>query len=99
MVDAKGDRFTDEGRGGVYIANAIAQLSDPLSAVVVFDNAIWEGAGRAGLIPPNPHAPAVGGTLVSGADLEALARNLAMDPSHLTGTVRPITRRSQPASQ
>ena len=73
--------------------------SCPTHSAVVFDNAIWEGAGRAGLIPPNPHAPAVGGTLVSGADLEALARSLAMDPSHLTGRSAPITRRSQPASQ
>jgi fumarate reductase flavoprotein subunit len=87
VVDAQGDRFVDEGRGGVYIANAIARLSDPLSAFVVFDNAIWEGAGRAGLIPPNPHVPAVGGTLVAGADLGALARTLAMDPLRLTGSV------------
>jgi fumarate reductase flavoprotein subunit len=88
VVDAKGDRFTDEGRGGVYIANAIAKLADPLSAFVIFDNAIWEGAGRAGLIPPNPHLPAVGGTVVTEADLETLARGLGMDPSHLKGTVR-----------
>jgi fumarate reductase flavoprotein subunit len=88
VVDAKGDRFVDEGRGGVYIANAIAKLPDPLSAVVVFDRAIWEGAGRAGLIAANPHLPAVGGTIVTSADLEGLARSLGMDPSRLTGTVR-----------
>ena len=88
VVDGKGDRFTDEGRGGVYIANAIAQLSDPLSAVVVFDSAIWEGAGRAGLIPANPHLPAVGGTVVTGASLEALSRSLGIVPSRLEGTVR-----------
>src|SRR6185436_21163940 len=88
VVDAKGDRFVDEGRGGVYIANAIAKLPDPLSAVVVFDSAIWQGAGRAGLIAPNPHLTAAGGTLVTGVDLEALARNLGMDPSRLVDSVR-----------
>jgi fumarate reductase flavoprotein subunit len=88
VVDANGRRFVDEGRGGVYIANAIAQLPDPLSSVVVFDSAIWEGAGRAGLIPPNPHVSAVGGTVVNGADLETLARRLGMDASHLKETVR-----------
>ena len=40
VVDAAGERFVDEGRGGVYIANAIAKLADPLSAIVVFDRAI-----------------------------------------------------------
>jgi fumarate reductase flavoprotein subunit len=88
VVDAKGDRFVDEGRGGVYIANAIAKLHDPLSALVLFDSAIWEGAGRAGLIPANPHLPAVGGTLVTSGELEVLARSLGMDPSRLIGTVR-----------
>ena len=32
VVDADGKRFADEGRGGVYVANAVAQLDDPLSA-------------------------------------------------------------------
>ena len=88
VVDAKGDRFVDEGRGGVYIANAIAKLPDPLSAVVVFDSAIWESAGRAGLIPANPHLPAVGGTVVTAPDIGALAHSLGMDPSRLTRAVR-----------
>lgn len=87
VVDGTGRRFVDEGRGGVYIANAIATLADPLSAVVIFDHATWEGAGRAGLIPANPHLPAVGGTLESAADLEGLARNLGMEPARLIETV------------
>ena len=88
VVDAKGDRFVDEGRGGVYIANAIAKLADPLSAVVVCDSATWEGAGRAGLIAANPHLPAVGGTVLAAANLETLARSGGIDPSRLNATVR-----------
>jgi fumarate reductase flavoprotein subunit len=88
VVDGKGSRFVDEGRGGVYIANAIAKLPDPLSAVVMFDSATWEGAGRAGLIAANPHLPAVGGTMVKAAELETLAHRIGLEPSRLSATVR-----------
>jgi len=88
VVGPAGERFVDEGRGGVYIANAIAKLADPFSAVVIFDHAIWEGPGRGGLIPVNPHLPAVGGTMLHADDLAALARGLGMEPGQLVNTVR-----------
>ena len=73
LVNARGVRFADEGRGGVYVANAIARLDDPLSAVCIFDRDIWEQPGARELVPPNPHLPAVGGTLHKANDLGALA--------------------------
>ena len=88
VVGATGERFVDEGRGGVYIANAIAKLDDQFSAVVIFDHAIWEGPGRGGLIPVNPHLPAVGGTMHGASDLAALARQIGMEPRRFTDTVR-----------
>ncbi|MBI4193848.1 MAG: FAD-binding protein [Betaproteobacteria bacterium] len=88
VVGPAGERFVDEGRGGVYIANAIAQLADPLSATVIFDESIWEGPGRNGLIPANPHLPAVGGTLLRAHSLEALASELGIAASALASTVR-----------
>lgn len=87
VVGPAGERFVDEGRGGVYIANAIAKLADPFSTTVIFDHAIWEGPGRSGLIPVNPHLPAVGGTLLCTDDLAALARGLGMEPGQLVDTV------------
>ena len=45
IVDAAGRRFCDEGLGGVFVANAIAGLDDPLLITVVFDQKIWEGPG------------------------------------------------------
>ena len=42
LVGPDGRRFTDEGQGGVCQANAIARLPDPLSAVLVIDDAIWQ---------------------------------------------------------
>ena len=88
VVGATGERFVDEGRGGVYIANAIAAQADPFSTTLIFDHAIWEGPGRGGLIPVNPHLPAVGGTMHSANDLDELARQLGMEPRRLVDTVR-----------
>ena len=87
VVTSAGERFADEGGGGVFVANMIAQLPDPLSAWVVFDRAIWEGPGKHGLIPANPHLPKVGGTLHQASDLGALARAAGIDPDMLARTV------------
>ncbi len=87
MVGPTGERFVDEGRGGVYVANAIAQLADPLSAAVVFDQAIWDGAGRNGLIPSNPNLPEAGGTLLQAASIAELALKLGCPPAQLQATV------------
>jgi fumarate reductase flavoprotein subunit len=87
VVTADGARFTDEGRGGVYIANAITKLADPLSAFVLFDHAIWEGPGRNGLIAPNPHLPAVGGTMMKAESIDALAGIIGAPAATLTQSV------------
>ena len=87
VVGPDGRRFADEGRGGVYMANAVASLDDPLSAHVVFDTAIWEDAGRIGLIPANPHLPKEGGTLHAADDLDPLAATIGIDADTLRTTV------------
>lgn len=88
LVNARGERFVDEGRGGVYVANAIARLDDPLSAVCIFDRDIWEQPGARELVAPNPHLPEVGGTLFQAADLDTLARMTGLPSSALQSTVR-----------
>ncbi|RPI47366.1 MAG: FAD-binding protein [Betaproteobacteria bacterium] len=87
VVASAGERFADEGAGGVSIANMIAHLADPLDAWVVFDQASWETAGKHGLIPANPHLPRVGGTLHTATDLETLARTAGITASALAQTV------------
>ena len=62
MVDRAGRRLLDEGLGGIALSNALAWSADPLAATAVFDQAIWEGAGRTELVPPNPQLVAAGGT-------------------------------------
>ncbi len=69
------------------MANAVASLDDPMSARVVFDSAIWEKAGRNGLIPANPHLEKEGATIHRADTLEALASQSGLPPQALTQTV------------
>jgi len=73
VVDPRGRRFADEGLGGIYLANAVARLPDPASAIAVFDETAWQGPGRASTISPNPALVKAGGTLLSADTLAALA--------------------------
>ena len=73
LVDAEGNRFADEGEGGVYLANAVARLADPLTSTLVFDHATWEGPGTNAMIPANPLLPNAGGTLHRAATIPELA--------------------------
>ena len=86
VVNAAGARFVDEGRGGVFVANAVAQLDDPLSAHVIFDGAIWDKAGRNGLIPANPHLEKEGATMYRADTLQALAAKAKLPAGALEST-------------
>jgi fumarate reductase flavoprotein subunit len=87
VVNAEGWRFTDEGMSGVYTANHIARLADPLSAQVVYDSAIWEGPGRHALIAPNPHVRQAGGTIHTADDLDTLAALMRVPAAALKETI------------
>lgn len=86
VVDGTGQRFCDEGLGGVFVTNAIARLPDPLSAVIIFDDATWNGPGRDWLLPANPYLLSAGGDLISAPTLPALAQKLGL-PDTLMDTV------------
>lgn len=87
MVDGSGKRFADEGLGGVYLANMIAKLPDPLSTWAIFDEAIWEGPGRGARIPANPHLTNAGGTVVKANTLQELAAKIGVPADALATTV------------
>lgn len=87
VIDAAARRFVDEGLGGVYMTNRIAGLPDPLAAIVVFDQAIWDGPGREFIAPANPLLVSRGGTLLTAPDLAGLARQLGLRPAALEETV------------
>ncbi|HTV44396.1 MAG TPA: FAD-dependent oxidoreductase [Stellaceae bacterium] len=87
VVDRRGDRIVDEGLGGISIANDLARLDDPLCATVICDSPIWETAGKAAQIPPNPQLLAGGGTLYQADTIEQLAAAAGLMPANLAGTV------------
>jgi fumarate reductase flavoprotein subunit len=88
LVGPDGRRFADEGQGGVCMANAVAQLSDPLSAVLIFDDAIWRAEPDiTTTVPANSAMVDVGGELTSAADIETLGGRLQLPPEALAQTV------------
>jgi fumarate reductase flavoprotein subunit len=92
MVDRSGRRFLDEGLGGIALSNALARSEDPLSATAVFDQAIWDGAGRTEHVPPNPQLVAAGGTLWQAPDLATLAAAIEVPADNLHDTVASYNR-------
>jgi fumarate reductase flavoprotein subunit len=87
VVDQRGHRILDEGLGGISISNDLARLEDPLCGTVICDASIWETAGKAAQIPPNPQLLAGGGTLHQADAIEALAGLAGLPPANLAGTV------------
>lgn len=88
VVDASGRRFTDESRGGVYLANRIAGLAEPGAARVIFDQPIWDVAGKQFMNPPNPRLLNSGGTLVSAPTIVEHATKLGLPAQALEDEVR-----------
>lgn len=74
-VQRNGLRFMDEGLGGIYQANQIAKLEDPLSTFAIFDSAIWRTAGKhSRLSCPNPNLIKKGGCIFEASTLESLGQ-------------------------
>jgi fumarate reductase flavoprotein subunit len=89
LVNRAGQRFLDEGLGGVYMANEVAKLDDPLSATAVFDDAVWTGLAADNRYPPcmNPVYEKAGGKVFQANDLGALAEAVGVSPDGLAKTV------------
>lgn len=86
-VNATGKRFANEGFGGVFMANAIAAQADPLGAVAVFDQRIWESAGKEGARPANSLLQKGGATLHRSDTLAGLATMAGLPVDALAATV------------
>ena len=87
VVNDAGERFVDEGQGGVFVANTIARLANPLSTWALLDEAIWQGPGRAARIPANPQLVQAGGTIIKAATLAELASKTGIAGDTLQATV------------
>jgi fumarate reductase flavoprotein subunit len=88
VIDTDGHRFADESLGGIWLANAIARLPDPLGTTIIFDHAIWDGPpGRGHVQPPNPLVVEAGGTLHRADTLAELAAKIGLSPQRLSDVV------------
>lgn len=88
VVGPDGQRFCDEGLGGTSIANQLARLDDPRSAVLVFDETTWQSQGRAAVVPPNDLFEKHGGSVVRASSVDALADRLGLPAGALAETIR-----------
>jgi len=87
VVDASGKRIADEGRSGVYLANALAAMPADAMLYAVFDAAIWEEPGRSARIPCNPLLEEAGGTVLRADSLGELAAIAGIEAAALEATV------------
>ena len=87
VVNDAGERFVDEGQGGVFVANTIARLANPLSTWAILDHAIWEGPGRTARIPANPQLANAGGTIIKADTIRELAAKTAIAGERLELTI------------
>lgn len=87
VVGPDGRRFADEGRGGIALANRIAALDDPLSAILVFDEAIWTSVGRETPVSGNPMIVSTGATLHKADSLSRLGAMAGIAADTLAQTV------------
>ncbi|MFN0303889.1 MAG: FAD-dependent oxidoreductase [Burkholderiales bacterium] len=92
VVTKAGRRFTDEGRGGVSMANAIAALPDPGGTYVIVDQRIWDERGSFYLQPPNPLLETHGGTRFKAGNLRDLASEAGIDADALGAEIESYNR-------
>ncbi len=87
VVDRTGNRCLDEGLGGIFIANHLATLADPASAMVVIDSKIWKEVGQGAPYLPNTYIEREGGTVHRADTLDALALRAGLPGDALRKTV------------
>jgi len=87
VVNPAGERFLNEGMGGIHMANALARSPAPLGATLILDTRIWDTAGKSARIPVNPELVRAGGTVHRAETLDALAHLAGIDPAGLARTV------------
>ena len=86
VVDAAGQRFVDEGRGGVYVTNAVARLDDPLGIRHLRQRDLGKGRSQWS-DPANPHLEKEGARMHHADTIEALAHAANLPADALSQTV------------
>jgi succinate dehydrogenase/fumarate reductase flavoprotein subunit len=97
LVDRRGNRFVDEGRGDVAVANEVARSADPTGYAMVFDQDAWDrSADRPSKYPQPPNANPwlvdKGGDLLARDTPEQLAGALGVDRANLERSIETVNR-------
>jgi len=93
LVDRNGNRFVDEGRGDVAVANELTRSSDVTGATLIFDHATWEAAkdesqDAALRTPaPNPWLSDNDGEIFCHQTIEGLAQAIGVNAANLARTL------------
>ena len=98
LIDSSGERFVDEGRGDVAVANDLSRTDDPTGATLIFDQESWASSkdnpsSTSPKIPaPNPWIADNGGEIFCRDGVEALAEVLGINSANLKRTVEDYNR-------
>jgi fumarate reductase flavoprotein subunit len=98
LVDRNGNRFVDEGRGDVAVANELARTNDVTGAALIFDSATWDAAkddafSQSVKTPaPNPWLMDNRGDIFRHETLEGLAQKIGIGAAGLLKTVEQYNR-------
>lgn len=101
LVDRNGNRFVDEGRGDVAVANEFARTGDVTGATLIFDFATWDAAkddpfSKSVKTPaPNPWLIDNDGDIFHHETIEGLAQKIGVDTASLVKTVEQYNRALQ----
>ncbi len=90
LVDGRGQRFTDEGRGGIHVANALGWSDDPAGAWVIANSSVWARCQALVSTDPvacNPGLEERGARVIRADAVESLAVEAGIDPHGLAGTL------------
>ncbi len=92
LIDRDGQRFVDEGRGDVALANELARSNDVTGAVLIFDQESWNAAkgdavsNSVNTPAPNPWLLDKEGELYTDPSIAGLAKVLGVDDQRLART-------------
>ena len=98
LVDRNGNRFVDEGRGDVAVANELARSADVTGATLIFDHATWEAAkdesqdATLRTPAPNPWLSDNDGEIFCHQTIEGLAQAIGVNKTNLARTLEQYNR-------
>ncbi|HVO91994.1 MAG TPA: FAD-binding protein, partial [Terriglobales bacterium] len=98
LVDRNANRFVDEGRGDVAVANELARSDDVTGAILIFDQHTWDAAKDDAVSnsvktpAPNPWLIDNDGEIFFAPRIEELARKIDVDETRLAATLNDYNR-------